>query len=134
MDALMYGVMLMASMENLLKAPPENKSSNPNKLPLLKRFSMTEASTPGTGIWTPSLKIINMIKVNTARFRNSGTFSTFWMLFNTLDHLNLTTGCFNFLLRRFREALSYDCQGFFQFAVTEDTNTVTNVFKDTCFN
>ena len=28
--------MLIAKMENLLKAPPENRSSKPNKFPLLK--------------------------------------------------------------------------------------------------
>ena len=85
-DALMYGVMLMARTENLLSAPPANKSRSPNKLPLLKRFSMTDESTPGTGIWTPSLKTMNMMRVKTARFRNSGTFSTFWMFSNTATH------------------------------------------------
>ena len=85
-DALMYGVMLMANTENLLKAPPENKSRSPNKLPLENRFSMTEASTPGTGMCTPRRKMMNMIRVKTARFRNSGTFSTFWMFSNTTNH------------------------------------------------
>ena len=52
-DALIVsdiGVMLMARTENLLSAPPANKSRSPNKLPLLKRFSMTDESTPGTGM------------------------------------------------------------------------------------
>ena len=33
MDELMYGVILMANMENLLSAPPENKSRKPKRFP-----------------------------------------------------------------------------------------------------
>ena len=50
MDELMYGVILMANMENLLSAPPENKSRKPKRFPDVNRLSRTEASTPGTGI------------------------------------------------------------------------------------
>ena len=46
----MYGVILIANIENLLNAPPENKSRNPNKFPDVNILSITEAFTPGTGI------------------------------------------------------------------------------------
>ena len=46
----MYGVILIAKIENLLNAPPANKSSKPNRLPEVNKLSITELSTPGTGI------------------------------------------------------------------------------------
>ena len=62
-DALMYGVILIAKIENLLNAPPANKSSKPNKLPLVNKLSITDASTPGTGIWIPKRKTMNISNV-----------------------------------------------------------------------
>ncbi len=38
-DALIYGVILMAKSENLLRAPPENRSRNPKRFPDEKRLS-----------------------------------------------------------------------------------------------
>ena len=65
--ALMYGVMLIAKIENLLNAPPENKSNSPNKLPFMKSCSIADGSTPGTGMCVPSLKTANIIKVKIMR-------------------------------------------------------------------
>ena len=64
MEALIYGVMLMAKIENLLNAPPENISNNPNKLPLVKSCSIIDALTPGTGMCVPALNTMNMANVN----------------------------------------------------------------------
>ena len=55
----------MAKIENLLKAPPENISSNPNKFPLVNSCSIIAALTPGTGICVPALKTMNMANVKT---------------------------------------------------------------------
>ena len=63
MEALMYGVILIAKTENLLKAPPENISSKPKRLPLLNSCSIMLALTPGTGICVPALKTTNMARV-----------------------------------------------------------------------
>jgi hypothetical protein len=49
-EALIYGVILIANIENLLKAPPENISRSPNRLPWVNSCSMTVAFTPGTGM------------------------------------------------------------------------------------
>ena len=40
----------MANMENLLSAPPAKRSRNPKRLPEVKRLSITDESTPGTGM------------------------------------------------------------------------------------
>ena len=70
-DALMYGVILIAKMENLLSAPPEKRSKRPNKLPLAKSCSIAVGSTPGTGMCVPKRKMKNIISVKTILSFNS---------------------------------------------------------------
>ena len=71
-DALMYGVMLIAKMENLLNAPPEKRSNRPNRLPVANSCSMADGSTPGTGMCVPSRNTANMMSVKMTFCLSSG--------------------------------------------------------------
>ena len=53
------------------------------------------------------------------------------MFSSTLDHLYFTTGCFNFLLCRFSKALRFNSEFLFEFTVTEDADTITDIFNNT---
>ena len=50
-DAVIYGNTPRATMLMRRKAPPENRSRNPNNWLLLNRFSRAPASRPGIGMW-----------------------------------------------------------------------------------
>ena len=75
--ALMYGVILIAKIENLLNAPPENKSNSPSKLPLLNNCSIAVGSTPGTGMCVPIRNTPNITSVNIIRSRSSAILKMF---------------------------------------------------------
>ena len=76
----MYGVTDIAKIENLEKAPPENKSINP-AIPLDCSLSLRASkSTPGTGIKHPILNItINNSKYKSL-FLTSGVFTAFFIV------------------------------------------------------
>jgi hypothetical protein len=78
MDALIYGVILMANMENLLKEPPEITSKNPNKALLFTRSAKTWLLTPGTGMCAPSLKTNIIPRVNKILRLSSSIFKAFF--------------------------------------------------------
>ena len=65
----------MANMENLLRAPPENRSRRPNRFPLVKSRSIMAALTPGTGICVPALNTMNIARVKNTFFRSSVAFN-----------------------------------------------------------
>ena len=112
--ALIYGVILIANIENLLNAPPLNKSNSPNKLPLLKSCSIALGSTPGTGICVPIRNTANIISVNIIRCRNSAILTIFDRAVSTLYHLCDATSRLDLCLRLRRKALRSDCQFLFQ--------------------
>jgi len=66
-----YGVMLMAKTENALKAPPENRSRSPKRVPLSKSLAICSVSTPGTGMCVPMRKTRNIQRVKRILFRRS---------------------------------------------------------------
>ena len=57
MDELMYGMMPRAKMENLFRAPPENRLNTPKIVPLAfsKKAPNAAVSIPGVGTCAPSL-------------------------------------------------------------------------------
>ena len=127
MAALMYGVMLIAKMENLLNAPPEKRSKRPNRLPFAKSFSIAVGSTPGTGMCVPIRKMANMINVKMIFWRSSGILKMLPRAESTSDHLDFATCCRDLLLCGFREAVGTDRQLLRELAVAEDADAILNV-------
>ena len=91
MEELMYGVILMAKSENLLRAPPENRSRNPKRFPDEKRLSKIDVSTSGTGICTPRRNTKNITIVKRMRSFNSLLAAKFAKADPISDHLYFST-------------------------------------------
>mgnify|MGYP000320311201 CR=1 FL=1 len=128
--ALMYGVMLIAKMENLLNAPPEKRSKRPNRLPFAKSFSIAVGSTPGTGMCVPMRKMANMTNVKMIFCRSSGILKMLPRAESTSDHLDFATRCRNLLFCGLRETVGADRQLLREFAIAEDADTILNVLQD----
>jgi hypothetical protein len=57
----------------------------------------------------------------------------FWMLANNLNDLYGATGSFNLGLGRLAELVSFDSQGFGQFSITENLDTILEITDQTGF-
>ena len=79
----MYGLMVIAKIENLENAPQEIILINP-PIPSVDPIASLSAkvSTPGTVIKHPSLKTIINTKVYNKRFRTSSVFKAFLIVLN----------------------------------------------------
>ena len=127
----MYGVILMAKSENLLRAPPENRSRNPKRFPDEKRLSKIDVSTPGTGICTPRRNTKNITIVKRMRSFNSLLAAKFAKADPISDHLYFSTCCFNFLLCGLGESLRSYIKSLGQFSIAQNTDAIENIFKNT---
>ncbi len=70
----MYGMMPSARTEKRSSAPPENRLTHPNSVPLAASKNEASAwpSMPGVGTATPIRYTASMQAVKTSRRRNSG--------------------------------------------------------------
>lgn len=84
MDAVIYGVIDIAKMESLEKAPPDIILISPAiPLPALAMYSDNAmVSTPGTVIKQPKRKITISNKVYNNFFLTSGVFKAFFIVLN----------------------------------------------------
>jgi hypothetical protein len=79
MEALIYGIMPRAKTESLSRAPPENMSKSPNKVPRAeaKKVASASPSIPGVGTAQPIRYTSKSPKVHRTRLFNSGILKTF---------------------------------------------------------
>ena len=78
---VMYGVIDIANIDNLVKAPPVNRFIRP-LIPSESPVFNNEGSIPGTEIKHPSLKTIINTNVYKSLFLTSGVFKAFFMVLN----------------------------------------------------
>src|SRR5690606_1857800 len=116
--------MLMAKIENALRAPPANRSSSPKMVPSWKRRWITAASTPGAGMCTPMRKMTNIPRVKRMRRRRSPTFRARVRVASTSDHLGPAAGRLNLLHRRAAEGVGAHHQAPAQLAATQYLDAV----------
>ena len=74
-DAVTYGMIPSAKIENRERAEPEKRFSRPSSEPPrpLKKFWICAESTPGAGIHEPMRYSARIPAVNRSRRRSSGT-------------------------------------------------------------
>ena len=73
-EALIYGVILIAKIEKLLNAPPATISKNPKILACPVNCWIIELSIPGTGMCAPIRNTKNINSVKIIFLRVSSTF------------------------------------------------------------
>ena len=83
-EAVIYGLIDIANIENLENAPPDIKSISPAiPLELLLIYSdNVKVSTPGTVIKQPNLNMTINNNVYNSFFLTSGVFSAFFIVLN----------------------------------------------------
>ena len=134
-DALIYGVILIANMVAFWNAPPDTKLIKPNsELFVFSNIALScVGSSSGTGIHEPSRKIIIIPKVYKSFFLRSAIFHAFLMVSNILYHLYLSAGCKDFFLCCFTESLSLNGKRLVYFAAAENNNAVANLRNNSVF-
>src|SRR5262245_26227981 len=121
-DALMYGMMPSAAIENCSSAPPDSRLTKPSTESRIcsKNSASALPSMPGVGMTTTARYTASMAKVNRSRRRSSGMRPAFANPSSTFDHLGAAAGCGDTRLCRLAEGVGLDGQRLGQLALTED--------------